>query len=184
MGLLSNIFAIFSRKPAPVAKGPITVTPKTSTGKKVAVAATVGWLAIAIPFVAGFEGFFPRVYRDSVGVKTICYGQTAADGADFSKTYTEAECRAMLGKDLVRYQTMVRKCVPKQQPPHREAALVSFVYNLGPGALCGPVGRNINAGNIAAGCNAMLAYNHAGGRVLAGLTRRREAERALCLRSD
>jgi lysozyme len=90
----------------------------------------------------------------------------------------------LLERDLPKYQAQVRRCIPKEQPPHREAALVSFAYNLGPGAVCGPVGRFINAGNIIAGCNAMLAYDHAGGRVLAGLTRRRQAERAMCLRND
>lgn len=148
-------------------------------------AAAGAWLAIAIAFVAPFEGYSGHVYRDEVGVKTICYGQTADDGADFSKVYTEAECRDMLGKDLQKYDQMVHSCIHVPLPPHREAALVSFVYNLGQGALCrGAVARNINAGNITAGCNAMLAYNHAGGRVLAGLTRRREAERAMCLRED
>jgi lysozyme len=148
------------------------------------VGAAAAAIVIAIPFVAAFEGYSGKVYRDEVGVKTICYGQTAADGADFSKVYTKAECEQMLGVDLAKYQAQVRKCIPKVQPPHREAALVSFAYNLGPHALCGAVGRDINAGNITAGCNAMLAYDHAGGRRLAGLTRRRVAERALCLRSD
>lgn len=153
--------------------------------KRVAGGGIAAALVIAIPFVAAFEGYFPKVYRDSVGVKTICYGQTASDGADFSKVYTKAECEQMLGTDLQRYDEMVRRCVPKVQPPHREAALVSFVYNLGQGALChGIVARDINAGNVARGCNGMLAYDHAGGRRLAGLTRRRQAERALCLRSD
>jgi lysozyme len=51
--------------------------------------------------------------------------------------------------------------------------------------LCrGNVARYLNAGNVRAGCNAILAYDHAGGRVLPGLTRRRAAEKALCLRSD
>lgn len=179
-------------KPSPV-KVPVkpaprpTVAPKPAakpTAATATAAAVAAALVIAIPFVADFEGYSARVYRDSVGVRTICYGQTASDGADFSKVYTKQECLDMLGKDLKRYDDMVRKCVPQVQPPHREAALVSFVYNLGPGALCGPVGRNINAGNITAGCNAILAYNHAGGQVLAGLTRRRQAERALCLRAD
>lgn len=143
------------------------------------------WLAIAITVVAGFEGYYGHVYRDAVGVKTICYGQTAADGADFSKVYTKAECEQMLGKDLQRYDAMVHSCIKVALPPHREAALVSFVYNLGQGALChGAVARDLNAGNVAGGCNAMLAYDHAGGRRLAGLTRRRQAERAMCLRSD
>jgi lysozyme len=101
-----------------------------------------------------------------------------------NKTFTKAECEQLLGIDLQRYQTQIRKCVPKEQPPHREAALISFAYNLGPRALCGAVGRNINAGNIQAGCRAILAYDHAQGRRLAGLTRRRQAEYKMCLRND
>ena len=143
------------------------------------------WLAIAIPLIAGFEGFSGKVYRDSVGVKTICYGQTAVDGADFSKVYTKAECEQMLGTDLAKYDKMVHSCVHVALPPHREAALVSFTYNLGEGALChGAVARDLNAGNVVGGCNAILAYDHAGGRVLAGLTKRRQVEKTLCLRND
>lgn len=147
-----------------------------------------GWAAaaaICVSLVAGFEGYSGTPYRDAVGVKTICYGQTAADHADFSKVYTKAECMQMLGTDLQKYDVMVHSCIKIDLPPHREAALVSFVYNLGQGALChGAVARGINAGNVLAGCNAILQYNHAGGRVLSGLTRRRQAERALCLQTD
>ena len=143
------------------------------------------WLVIAVVFVAGFEGYYGRAYKDPVGVLTICYGQTGADGANFSKVYSEAECRQMLGTDLQRYDAMVHSCIRVQLPPHREAALVSFVYNLGQGALCrGMVARQLNAGNVVAGCHAILAYDHAGGHVLAGLTRRRQAEQKLCLMDD
>ena len=140
------------------------------------------WLTICIALTAGFEGFSPTVYRDAVNVKTICYGQTAADGADFSKVYTKAECEQMLGTDLQKYDSMVHSCIKVPLPPHREAALVSFVYNLGQRPLCsGAVARGINSGHTAAGCRAMLQYDHAGGKVLRGLTRRREAEMKLCL---
>jgi lysozyme len=154
---------------------------------KTAVAA---WLAIAIAFVGGFEGLSLKPYRDSVGVLTVCYGATAADHVDLTKTYTKPECDAMFGADLPKYDAMLQnKCLTPAVygalPPHRHAALVSFVYNLGSGALCNSaVGRDLNAGNVSAACNAMLAYDHAGGRVLAGLTRRRQAERQLCLRDD
>lgn len=143
------------------------------------------WAVIAVGLVAGFEGYYGYAYKDPVGVETICYGQTSADGADFSKVYTEAECKQMLGTDLQKYDKMVHSCIRVELPPHREAALVSFVYNLGQGALCrGAVARNLNAGNVAAGCRAMLAYDHARGRVLPGLTRRRQAEMKLCLEND
>src|SRR5579859_1343435 len=166
MSILDWIFrkpaaAIPRPAPRPVApKPPVggqagpTAPKKLPPRTGVAVAGTVAAaLAIAIPFVANFEGYFPRVYRDPVGVRTICYGQTAADGADFSKVYTKAECEDMLGKDLERYNKYVDNCIHVALPPHRRAALISFVYNLGQGGLCpGPVARNINAGNIAAGC--------------------------------
>ena len=183
---LDNIFTAH-KKPGVVVKVqvptvPVAKSPKRS--KSAAAAAAAAGIAVAMPLVAAFEGYYPRAYRDPVGVKTICYGQTAVDGADFSKTYTKAECEKMLGVDLAKYQAQVRRCVPTVQPPHREAALVSFTYNLGGGALCRTVGPKIAAGKVAEGCKAMLAYNHAGGRVLAGLTRRRQAEYKLCLRND
>ncbi len=153
--------------------------PRNTSGK-------AAWLAIAITCVAAFEGFYGHSYRDIAGVQTICYGQTAADGADFSKVYTEAECKQMLGTDLQKYDAMVRSCVHVAMPPHREAAMVSFTYNLGKGALChGPVARNLNAGNVAGACRAILGYDHARVHgelvVVRGLTRRRQAEYKLCM---
>jgi lysozyme len=147
-----------------------------------------GWVvvgALAIALVVPFEGFAPKPYYDAVGVKTICYGQTAADGANFSKVYTKAECEQMLVTDLQKYDGMIHSCIKVTLPPHREAALVSFTYNLGQGALChGAVARDLNAGNVLGACNAILLYNHAGGHVLVGLTKRRQVERTLCLRND
>lgn len=147
------------------------------------------WIAICIALVAMWEGYSGHVYRDSVGVKTICYGQTAADGADFSKTYTKAECEAMLGRDLPKYDAPLKKCLKPEVynalPPHRHAALVSLAYNVGTGAVChSNVVRDLNSGNVVRACNDFLAFNHAGGRVLQGLTNRRQAERKLCLMDD
>ena len=149
------------------------------------VGRTAAWITLAVTIVAGFEGFYGHSYRDSVGVKTICYGATAADGVDFNRTYTKAECQAMLAKDLVKYDEMVHSCIKVDLPPKREAALVSFTYNLGQGALChGAVAQRLNVGDVAGGCRAMLAYDHAGGRRLTGLTRRRQQEYQLCLQND
>lgn len=146
---------------------------------------TAAWVTLAVTMVASFEGLYTHAYRDAVGVKTICYGATAADHVDFNRTYTPQQCKDMLGVDLQKYDVMVHSCIKVPLPPHREAALVSFTYNLGQGALCkGAVARNLNAGNVTAGCNAMLAYNHAGGKVLRGLTTRRQQERTMCLRND
>jgi lysozyme len=151
-----------------------------------------GWaavLAIAIPLVGNYEGLFLHPYRDVVGVKTVCYGATAADHVDLSRSYTKAECDKMLGDDLPKYDAMIQKCLTKEAynalPPHRHAALVSFVYNLGPGSVCsGGVGRDLNRGNVSAACHDMLAYDHAGGRRIKGLTIRRQSEYKLCMEND
>lgn len=191
---MRNWFLDFLLGKRPAALAPVTprpsvalVAPKPTVHPAVR---TAGWLAIGLVFIAGFEGFSSKPYVDTVGTGhpiTWCYGTTSADHPVPPKgtKFTKAECDALLGIDLQKYDAMIRRCIHVDLPPHREAALVSFAYNLGPNALCkGPVARYLNANNVTAGCNAILAYDHAGGRRLAGLTRRRVAERALCLRDD
>jgi lysozyme len=148
------------------------------------------WIAIAAVFVAGYEGFAARPYVDTIGTgrpTTWCYGRTSADSPEppMTMVFTKDACLSALGEDLDKYDKMVHKCIKVPLPPNREAALVSFEYNVGQRALChSSVARYINAGNIRAGCRAMLQFNHAAGKTLAGLTRRRHAEMKLCLRDD
>jgi lysozyme len=158
------------------------VKPPPSAGVKGA------WLAIAITAVAAFEGLYTHAYKDVVGVTTICYGVTNADRpVHMGDTATVTECKEMLGEDLQRYNEQVKKCIPSIDsfPPHRHAAIVSFEYNVGQGNLCkSSVARKLNAGDVVGGCNALMAWNRAGGREIRGLTTRRAAERKECLRSD
>ena len=157
---------------------------------KGAAGATAVWLVLAVALVGPFEGLALKPYVDWIGrghPETWCYGMTAADGdpPPYSKVFTKEECDTDLGRDLVIYDAMVHKCVHVTLPPHREAALVSFTYNLGVGALChGAVARRLNYGDVVGGCRAMLGYDHASGRRVTGLTRRRQAEYRECLRSD
>jgi GH24 family phage-related lysozyme (muramidase) len=138
--------------------------------------------------IAPFEGLVTHPYRDSVGVKTVCYGETAADHV-VMRNYTPAECKQLLEQSVPRYDVPLQKCIRKEVydalPAHRHAALVSLAYNVGPAAVCrSSVVRDLNAGRVTAACNDFLRFNRAGGRVLSGLTRRREAERKECLRND
>lgn len=164
---------------------PHTPAPRAPVGAPPAKAA---WIAIAMVAVAGFEGLYTKAYKDPVGVVTICYGVTNADRpVHMGDKYTPAECKKFLEEDLPKYYAMVRKCIPKIDsfPPHRQAALVSFTYNVGQGNLCkSSVARKLNAGDVRGGCDALLLWNKAGGRELRGLTNRRVAERKECLRSD
>lgn len=171
-------------KPTPAAAATVPFP-----GGKPAIAApsaTGAWLAIALTMVAGFEGLYTHAYKDPVGVVTICYGVTNADRkVKMGDTATVAECKGMLAADLPKYKAMMEKCIHVAMPPHRTAAMVSFTYNVGQGNLCkSSVARYMNAGEVTKACDALLAWNKAGGRVLKGLDNRRRAERVECKRSD
>ena len=135
---------------------------------------------LAVSLVGGFEGLRTYAYRDVVGVATVCYGETR--GVKMGDRHSKAECDAMLLKGLQEFEAGVLACTTVALPERRQVALVSFAYNVGVGAYCGSsVARLINAGQPRAGCDALLKWNKAGGFVFAGLTRRRQAERELCL---
>lgn len=144
------------------------------------------WLGLALTMVAGFEGLYTHAYKDPVGVVTICFGVTNDDRkVKMGDTATKDECYQMLAEDLPRYKAMVDKVIKVPMPPHRTAAMVSFTYNVGQGNLAkSSVARYINAKQPLKGCDALMAWNKAGGKVLNGLTKRRAAEREYCRRSD
>ncbi len=147
------------------------------------------WIVIAVTCVAMFEGLYTHPYYDTVGVRTVCYGATAADNVDLNRSYTAAECKALLAADLPKYDAQIQKCLSiatyNALPPYRHAAMVSFVYNVGEGAFCkSTVRKDLDAGNITGACNALLLYDRGGGRVIKGLENRRQTERTMCLRTD
>lgn len=137
-------------------------------------------LALCCALVGGFEGLRTVAYRDVVGVPTICFGETR--GVKIGDRRTAEECRTMLGDRLIEFSAGVDRCLTRRVPDKTYAAFVSFAYNVGTGAFCGStLVRKANAGDLAAACNELLKWDKAGGRRVAGLTRRRREERALCL---
>ena len=142
-----------------------------------------GWLGIALVCVAGFEGLYTHAYRDPVGIPTICFGHI--ENVKMGDRLTKEQCHELLAEDLPRYNAMVQRCIKVPMPPHRHAAIVSFTYNVGGGALCkSSVARKLNAGDVQGGCDALLLYNKAKGKIFRGLQRRRAVERQMCLRED
>jgi lysozyme len=148
-----------------------------------AASATVHTSPQGIRLIEHFEGLVLSVAPDPVGIPTVCYGQTAADGP-LPAHATPAECEQLLHRSLARgYEPYVRaRFLPGGRlrglfNQHRFDMLVSITYNGGPGLLDSIVrDRDLHA--IAA---RMLAYDHAGGRVLPGLSIRRRAEASLFL---
>ena len=69
-----------------------------------------------------------------------------------------------------------------RERPHQLAAATSLAYNIGLSAYRrSTVAGRFSQGRWREGCNAIARWNKAGGRVIRGLVRRREAERRICL---
>jgi lysozyme len=167
-----------------------------------AVAATA-----LLSITPAFEGTELSTYRDMGGVLTYCTGAT--ENAAWGKTYTPAQCRAQLDRDLERHAIGISMCIPLARlTDGQKVAFVDVAYNIGVSGFCGSsMARRTNAGDMVGACNALMAWNKitvlrpviggdgkpvkdARGKVVMrkvleevrGLTRRRQAERELCLK--
>ena len=138
-----------------------------------------------IALIKQFEGCKLTAYQDSVGVWTIGYGWTQpVDGKPIraGMTIKQETAERLLKTGLVRYESDVSRLVKVDLTQGQFDALVSFTYNLGARSLStSTLLRKLNAGDYAGASDEFLRWNKAGGKVLNGLTRRREAERALFL---
>ena len=138
-----------------------------------------------IALIKQFEGCKLTAYQDSVGVWTIGYGWTQpVDGKPIraGMTIKQETAERLLKTGLVSYESDVSRLVKVGLTQGQFDALVSFTYNLGARSLSiSTLLRKLNVGDYAGAADEFLRWNKAGGKVLNGLTRRREAERALFL---
>jgi GH24 family phage-related lysozyme (muramidase) len=145
-----------------------------------------GVAAAGVALVKEFEGFRARPYRDPVGVWTVGYGETRGVSR-FTRPVTEPQAAAQLRRRLDRDYFPAVKALPvfRRLNQNQVDALTSFVYNVGPAGV-GPdssVGKALRQDHFKSAAEFLLDWNRAGGHVLAGLSRRRQAERALFLKA-
>lgn len=125
--------------------------------------------------VKEFEGLRLETYKCPAGVWTIGYGHTR--GVIPGDVITEAEAEALLAEDLEDSEDAVRAFVNVELNQNQFDALVSFVYNLGSGNFnSSTLLRKLNNGDYLGAANEFNRWNKAGGVVLSGLVRRRNAE--------
>lgn len=138
--------------------------------------------AKGLALIKQFEGLELKAYKDAVGVLTIGYGSTGPHVKP-GMVITEAEAEALLKKDLARFEAAVNRLTDGRATQNQFDAMTSLAFNVGEANLAGSTLLKLhNAGDYAGAANQFGRWNHAGGRVLAGLTRRRAAE-ALLYRS-
>ena len=123
-----------------------------------------------------FEGLRLQAYQDSVGVWTIGYGHTSPD-VHAGLTITGQQAKILLAADVAWAVACVNKAVTSAINQNQFDALVDFTFNLGCASLVqSTLLRLLNASDFAAAAPQFLRWNKAGGKVLKGLTLRRQAE--------
>lgn len=140
---------------------------------------------ILIGLIERFEGFYPRPYLCPAGFATVGFGCIRYPSG-LAVTLSD---RPITKEEGYRYawhelEACIRWAI-KFSPnlashPERLAAVSSFIFNLGPGAYRGSTFRRmVNAEEWEAAKIQIMRWNKAGGKVLRGLTLRRQAEAEL-----
>jgi lysozyme len=134
-----------------------------------------------IELIKHFEGVRSRPYRCAAGLFTVGVGHLIGNGKSlpesWNRTFTEEEINALLIRDLNRFEQGIRMYikVPLRQCEHD--SLCSFAFNLGLGTLQrSTLRQKINRGDKEGAAKEILKYCRAGGKIIKGLQRRREAE--------
>lgn len=136
-----------------------------------------------ISLIKKFEGCELVSYQDSVGVWTIGYGHTK--GVKQGMKISKEQANDMLFDELKEYEGYINDYVDVPLAQCQFDALVAWVYNLGPSALkSSTMLKELNKGNYEKVPSEIKRWNKAGGEVLKGLVRRREAEALLFLDKD
>lgn len=134
-----------------------------------------------LAIIRRFEGVRLKAYLCPANVWTIGYGHTHGVTQGMEITLEQAE--TLLRKDLRLFEMGVANAIGSAPTSDNEfSAFVSLSFNIGVSAFkrSTALKRHI-AGNKAGAADAILLWNKAGGIVLKGLVRRREAERELYL---
>jgi lysozyme len=139
-------------------------------------------IAYASTLCRKFEGLYRLPYLCPAGVWTIGYGATYYEnGVRVKPTdliITKERAEKLLQWHLKNvYLPAVFKYCPHVDSPSKLAALIDFVFNLGEGRLAtSTLKRKVNAKQYDLVPQELMKWNRGGGRVLRGLSLRREAE--------
>lgn len=138
----------------------------------------------ALEIIKRNEGCRLRAYQDVVGVWTIGYGHTGRD-VGTGLLISQEMADGLLARDLEKFEAGVDRLIWYDCTENQFGAMVSLAFNIGLGNFRkSTVLRKHNADDYQAAADAFLLWNKAGGKVFAGLDRRRHEERSLYLTPD
>ena len=150
---------------------------------------TEEFLPQALAIIREFEGFREQAYVDTDGTPVIGYGLSKVDGRKvrLGDTISVAKADAVLSQQVLDLQEQIKSMVAVEINSNQLSALSSFAFNVGIyGLESSTLLKKLNAGDYSGAANEFTRWNKATIRgqkvVLAGLTRRREAEKQLFLK--
>jgi len=136
--------------------------------------------AAALVSIATWEGYVGQAYQDIVGVWTIGFGTT--ENVRQGQTLDPVKALQRKLEDMQKFEGAIKTCVKVPLHDHEYSAYISLAYNIGSNAFCNStLVRKLNASDYAGACKEILRWNKAGGKVVRGLTNRREAEYRQCI---
>jgi lysozyme len=158
---------------------------------------------VGLALIKSFESLRLRAYDDATGkdvppgsrakgILTIGYGHTGPD-VFVGQIITPLQAEALLATDLAEVERGVNRLVSVDLTQYQFDALVSFAFNCGldidvdtraEGLGDSSLLRYVNAGKFDLAYNEFPKWNKDNGKVLAGLVRRRAAERTLFAGGD
>lgn len=130
--------------------------------------------------IKSFEGLRLAAYQDGGGIWTIGYGHIK--DVQPTDTCTPTQALTWLQEDIAQQGELpIQELVHVPLDDNEYSALVSLCFNCGRAPLLGHLGKYLNAEEFSRAANEFLVWNHINAIVSEGLTKRREAEKALFL---
>jgi lysozyme len=136
--------------------------------------------AFALVGIVSHEGYKDDAYIPIPGdVPTIGFGTTEGVKMGDKTTPVKALQRAM--QDVQKFEGAVKQCVKVPLHQYEYDAYISLAYNIGSGAFCrSTLVKKLNAQDYEGACKEILRWDRAQGKVLRGLTLRRQEEYRKC----
>ncbi|MFV9997619.1 MAG: lysozyme [Arsenophonus endosymbiont of Dermacentor nuttalli] len=123
--------------------------------KKILVATGGGMMLLASTMITHFEGLRLAPYFDCGGVLSVFYGYTG-NNIKLNTIYSQQQCEQWLNDDLQTVKKQVDQLINFKINTLTQAAIYSFVYNVGIGNFqCSMLLKKLNAGDQNGACEAM-----------------------------
>lgn len=131
-------------------------------------------------FIQAQEALRLEAYADAIGIPTIGWGHTI--GVKLGDVCTLEQAQRYFDEDIAPVEECVEKLVTVEITQEQFDALCSFTFNLGCTSLRNStLLRKLNADDKEGAAAEFSRWNHAGGKELAGLTKRRDQEKQMFL---